>query len=54
MDYLAISQGLAEAYSKLGWYAGLAIWQYSSDVRGKAMNSSLGLKDLCTANKDCK
>lgn len=43
------------AYDNLSWFAGIALWQYSSDVRGNSMvNAAAHLKELCVTNKDCK
>jgi hypothetical protein len=55
MDATKLGECLSTAYNKIDWFAGAAIWQYSSDVRGKAMSSAAGhLKELCGLNKNCK
>jgi len=55
MDLNLLGDCAAQAYNSFKWFAGVGIWQYSSDVRGKAMTSGVSkLKDLCTTNKDCK
>jgi hypothetical protein len=55
MDLNKLGECLSSAYNNINWFAGLAIWQYSSDVRGKAMTTAAGhLKELCAINKDCK
>ena len=55
MDYLLLSDGAEKAYDNLYWYAGFGLWQYSSDVKGKAMIAIASrLKELCHYYKDCK
>lgn len=41
MDLNLLGTGAAQAYTDLKWFGGIGIWQYSSDVRGKAMNSGV-------------
>ncbi len=55
MDLNLLGTCLSQAYNENKWFGGVAIWQYSSDIRGKGMTSAATkLKDLCTTNKDCK
>lgn len=55
MDLALLGSCLSQAYNEAKWFAGVAIWQYASDIRGRGMTSAATkLKDLCTANKDCK
>lgn len=55
MDLAILGDSLSQAYNDLKWFAGLTLWQYASDIRGKAMiTAATKLKDLCQTNKDCK
>jgi hypothetical protein len=55
MDLAILGTFLSQAYNEKKWYAGVSVWQYASDVRGKGMiSAATKLKDLCTTNKDCK
>ena len=55
MDFQLLSQCTDSAYQNMKWFAGIALWQYSSDFKGKAMvTAATHLKELCQQNKDCK
>ena len=55
MDYTALSTAIVSAYNEMKWFGGVALWQYSSDVRGKGMSTIItNLKTLCSEHKDCK
>ena len=44
----------AQAYSDYGWYAGIAHWQYPSDLTGAAIGASADqLIALCAQNENC-
>ena len=54
MDFQLLSQCSFYAYKEIKWFAGFALWQYSSDVKGKAMTATATqLKELCQTNKNC-
>jgi hypothetical protein len=50
----ALGNWAVQAYDELGWYAGVAHWQYPSDTTGTAISQATqGLKDRCSLNKNC-
>ena len=45
---------VAEAYDKLGWYAGVGHWQFKSDLSGKAIRDATHpLIGKCVAGGKC-
>jgi hypothetical protein len=55
IDPSVLGEAVSRAYDEFGWYAGVSLWQYSSDVRGKGMTAAGGhLNELCKLNKNCK
>lgn len=55
IDGSVLGSLVSQAYDDFQWFSGVALWQYSSDVRGKSMTNSAGhLKELCALNKNCK
>ena len=55
IDVSVMGEAVSRAYDEFGWFAGVSLWQYSSDVRGKSMSTAGGhLKELCSLNKNCK
>jgi chitinase len=42
IDTGALGLYISQAYDDFQWFSGVALWQYSSDVRGKAMTSAAG------------
>jgi hypothetical protein len=54
VDSNSLGQWLTQAYNNYKWYAGIAFWQYSSDTQGSIINNAVvGLKQLCSTNKNC-
>jgi len=41
MDLDLLGECTAKAYTDLKWFAGVGMWQYSGDIRGKAMSTSI-------------
>lgn len=55
MSPAVLNQSVTQAYDEIKWFAGIALWQYDSDVRGKTMTSvATDLKNLCVRYGDCK
>jgi len=41
MDLDLLGECTAKAYTDLKWFAGVGMWLYSGDIRGKAMSTSI-------------
>lgn len=41
MDLDLLGECVAQAYKDLKWFAGVGMWQYSGDIRGRAMSTSI-------------
>jgi hypothetical protein len=41
MDLDLLGECTAKGYSNMKWFAGVGMWQYSGDIRGKAMSTSI-------------
>ena len=41
MDLDLLGKCAAKAYTDMKWFAGVGMWQYSGDIRGKAMSTSI-------------